>query len=950
MEENKIITTVEIDSQQAQQELIKLNSVATNSTKSLEDRISAKNKAVEIQNKLAEKDAIKTREKISNLKEESNLLLATIQDENKRSAALKGSLIKQDEYAQSVKNLDTAKRELALINRTLKREDELLEKQTLSNLKVQQQNIVQLDKLKEASSKAAIKLQEQAKAEARLSGENINLSSTFEEVYGDLKPLTGRMGEAEDRLYELALAGKTATSEYQELLEVVSNYKRTQQETDRIVDGAATTLTQKLTGGATLAATGFQSLTAGMALVGVEGESTQKALLKVQAAMSFSESIRGLSEMGGQYRAFKSLVISSLTSMTTARTADIVSTEASVVAENTSTVSKIKGAASTVVHTTATGIATAAQWLWNTAVMANPIVALVVALAAAAAGIYYFTKMLLESSTANEKAANDTKKLEKALDKESLTLARTSRAVREKNEQTLAMAKANGQSSESIRKLERKLIDEQIATDKASTITARNTFIQERNSLAKLKAAGASDEVIKAREKEVQVAYDTFKRENSQLDSSYKERAKLVRTQEVEIASEKTQANKKSIEDGKKAADERKKADEKRVKDEYDRKKKEAKSLIDLEELSLKKNKEDPKNDTLEQEKGILSKKRDYELMNLDLLESEKNVIREKYLQEERELIIKSDETKSALLLEKQKEQLSLDEMELSRKRSLGESTLALELEFLDKKREQDLAALNLTEGQKALIEAGYKESRRKTESEDMERKLEEQIAIDEQDLVARQLRGENIYGLEKALREKARQQELSDLSLSEEAKAAINKKYDNANTAARNEAIEQDLNNAAEAFGISKELAVAKMVMNAPQAVGNSFTKAAEVYPAPLSLAMGALGAAGVIVPIVKGLSDIKKTRFPGKSSKGNGGGGNISSSTGGGVAQAAVGNLAANNIARLGVDPSLKSAATSDATNNVMGGSGGSIVFSEGRYSDFKGQVEFKEKKSTI
>ncbi|MFK5165386.1 hypothetical protein, partial [Propionibacterium freudenreichii] len=64
------------------------------------------------------------------------------------------------------------------------------------------------------------------------------------------------------------------------------------------------------------------------------------------------------------------------------------------------------------------------------------------------------------------------------------------------------MAKANGASTESIRKLEKKLLDEQIATDKASATTASNTFVQERNSLAKLKAAGASDEVIAAREKE----------------------------------------------------------------------------------------------------------------------------------------------------------------------------------------------------------------------------------------------------------------------------------------------------------------------------------------------------------------------------------------------------------------------------------------------------------------
>ena len=40
--------------------------------------------------------------------------------------------------------------------------------------------------------------------------------ATFAQRYGDeLEPLTTRIGEAEDRLYELALAGDTTSKEYQ---------------------------------------------------------------------------------------------------------------------------------------------------------------------------------------------------------------------------------------------------------------------------------------------------------------------------------------------------------------------------------------------------------------------------------------------------------------------------------------------------------------------------------------------------------------------------------------------------------------------------------------------------------------------------------------------------------------------------------------------------------------
>ena len=38
--------------------------------------------------------------------------------------------------------------------------------------------------------------------------------ATFADVYGEMQPLTTRMGEAEDRLYELAAAGQTASKEY----------------------------------------------------------------------------------------------------------------------------------------------------------------------------------------------------------------------------------------------------------------------------------------------------------------------------------------------------------------------------------------------------------------------------------------------------------------------------------------------------------------------------------------------------------------------------------------------------------------------------------------------------------------------------------------------------------------------------------------------------------------
>lgn len=131
-----------------------------------------------------------------------------------------------------------------------------------------------------------------------------NLNSTFEEVYGELQPLTTRMGEAEDRLYELALAGDTASKEYQELLTKVGEYRKVQIQTDLAVDGAATTIGQKLGSALNGATSGFAATQGAMALFGSENDALEKSLLKVQSALAIQQGVDGLrtsyKELGGK--------------------------------------------------------------------------------------------------------------------------------------------------------------------------------------------------------------------------------------------------------------------------------------------------------------------------------------------------------------------------------------------------------------------------------------------------------------------------------------------------------------------------------------------------------------------------------------------------------------------------------------------------------------------------
>ena len=64
-----------------------------------------------------------------------------------------------------------------------------------------------------------------------------NLSATFEQIYGeDLQPMSSRIGELEDRLYELRNAGQQNTQEFQDMAAEAARLRQNIIETDRQVD------------------------------------------------------------------------------------------------------------------------------------------------------------------------------------------------------------------------------------------------------------------------------------------------------------------------------------------------------------------------------------------------------------------------------------------------------------------------------------------------------------------------------------------------------------------------------------------------------------------------------------------------------------------------------------------------------------------------------------------
>jgi len=129
-----------------------------------------------------------------------------------------------------------------------------------------------------------------------------DVNKSFEDVYGDLQPLTTRMGEAEDRLYELGAAGDFTSKEYQNLLKTVGEYRQVQIRTDLAVDAASMTMSQKLSGSLMGAASAFELVQGSMALFGVESEELQATILKVKGAMALSEGLQGLMEAKNSFK------------------------------------------------------------------------------------------------------------------------------------------------------------------------------------------------------------------------------------------------------------------------------------------------------------------------------------------------------------------------------------------------------------------------------------------------------------------------------------------------------------------------------------------------------------------------------------------------------------------------------------------------------------------------
>jgi hypothetical protein len=386
-------------------------------------------------------------------------------------------------------------------------------------------------------------------------------------------------------------------------------------------------------------ANAIQTYQAALGLVGVEGEAAEETLLKVQSAMAFSQGLSQIADSGKEFRRL---------------------------------------AAEAQKFTIVQKAITAGQWLWNAAMAANPIGAIVAAVVALIAAGVALTKYFMDNSAAAEANAKSIKASQITLDNQSKTLESNSTALDKKQKQELAMAKASGMSAEAIRKLELKLIDEKIAYEKSQRAIAMNTYEKEQNILATMRASGASEEDIKKQTALRNEAVKQYNKQNQVVGKALEERKDIEHRHNVEVLTAQTQS-------AKERADKEKERREK-AKEELKKQYEDAKKIADdarIQNENAGKTELEILEDKFKKEKAILEKNK-----------IETNELELKYLNEKNDILLKQQEEEKKVR-DKNKEQ---EEKEAEEKRLKDQEKLYKDLEL---KKELD----NLTfEEQRALL------------------------------------------------------------------------------------------------------------------------------------------------------------------------------------------------------------------------------------------------------
>jgi hypothetical protein len=573
-----------------------------------------------------------------------------------------------------------------------------------------------------------------------------------------------------------------------------------------------------LSGALTGVAGGFSVVTGALGAFGKQNEDVEKALLKVQSAMALAS---GAQAIGESIDSFKQL---------------------GAVIKANSVFQKIM---------------TAAQYAYNLAMSLNPIGAIIAATIALIAVGYKLITMFQASEQATAKNEAAVKKNDLALKQQIKTSEKASEALKIKNGHEYEMAKASGASTKALRALALKHAEEEIALNKASLATAKNTYEKNKNTLASLINSGATDELI---EKQREITTESRKasaEERKDLEAAIKNKNDIVRKNAVEVRQELTDNNTKSKDANKAHNEAIKQQNEEKAKAELDRIKSLNENIASLqEEARVSKLTDEQK------EVDALNKKYDKAIED-----GKKAKIDVTALEEEKRLALAGITKKYDDL-----EQVAKDEKTAKEKEKIATEKAVLEELTLS---EEELKLAKLT-AQYAADQLLYKDNKEILKALDIKYSKDKETLEEEE--VARQ----------KTINEKKIQMAMDGLSI-------INDLFQmNAGKS------EKD---AKKAFKAQKAFNLASALTNTYLAVTAALATKVELFPGERFIAAGLAGAAGAVQ-----VAKIAKTQFTSSATSadtGGGGGGGGNAPTMSAPQFNVVGQSGVNQLASLGQQP---------------------------------------------
>lgn len=356
------------------------------------------------------------------------------------------------------------------------------------------------------------------------------LESSFEDVYGEVQPLTGRIGELEDQLYEMATAGQQGTKEFNDLAATIGKMKKVILDVDMQVDGLSMSFTNKLGGSIQGVAAGFELVQGAFGAFGAESKAVEEALLKVQSAMAISQGIQGIREAVPVFKALQAAVA------TTA------------IGQKALNVAQAAGAVG--------------MRVLNAVMSANPIMLIITGITALIGAFAFFSRETETAAEANEK-------LNKSIERQNQLFEDNTNRVRKAADNRRRIMEAQGASEEQLHqdtlnrlREEERLRLEQLGNTSKNIVQRtqmyKKALEEEDYELAKeIRQQIAAD---RAKYKELKLNRDEF--QIATLEENSKYNSKL--SDDDRAAEEKRLADWKNIQEKKKQEQERIRAEERK--------------------------------------------------------------------------------------------------------------------------------------------------------------------------------------------------------------------------------------------------------------------------------------------------------------------------------------------------------------------------------------------------